>query len=150
MSAERYWCQIIVLQSNTSCFNCGFRHCHCMGSCQHACSMTFPGEFYFSDVYSDRRLPPAAASHPVLVGEIGGALYINDFLRLCHDVGFSAPRALTIRSFAVSYSPSSVMPCPWRCFDSHISLPTSNQPLWLDVRALNLAQHRWTTRRCAS
>lgn len=72
-----------------------------------------PGEFYFSDVYSDRRLPPAAASHAVLVGEcIGGALYINDFLRLCHDVGFSAPRALTVRSFAVSFHPSSMMLCP--------------------------------------
>ncbi|KAI9219653.1 methyltransferase type 11 [Blastocladiella britannica] len=47
------------------------------------------GEFYFSDVYVDRRLPDAVRTHPVLFGEcLGGALYTEDFRRVCADVGF--------------------------------------------------------------
>eukprot|EP00455_Lapot_gusevi_P004494 TRINITY_DN1185_c0_g3_i1.p1 TRINITY_DN1185_c0_g3~~TRINITY_DN1185_c0_g3_i1.p1 ORF type:complete len:355 (-),score=83.02 TRINITY_DN1185_c0_g3_i1:67-1131(-) len=53
------------------------------------------GEFYFSDVYADRRLPQAVRQHPVLFGEcLGGALYIQDFIRLCHEVGFLDPREM--------------------------------------------------------
>ena len=51
------------------------------------------GELYFSDVYCDRRLPEAVRTHDVLLGEcLGGALYIEDFRRICHDVGFTDPR----------------------------------------------------------
>ncbi|MEO7775689.1 MAG: methyltransferase domain-containing protein [Steroidobacteraceae bacterium] len=51
------------------------------------------GEFYFSDVYADRRVPEAARSDPVLYGEcLGGALYWNDFLRLARRTGFVDPR----------------------------------------------------------
>lgn len=51
------------------------------------------GEFYFSDVYSDRRVPPAVRNDPVLYGEcLGGALYWNDFLRLARRTGFIDPR----------------------------------------------------------
>ena len=51
------------------------------------------GEFYFSDVYVDRRLPEAVQSHPVLYGEcLGGALYWNDFLRMARAAGFADPR----------------------------------------------------------
>lgn len=54
------------------------------------------GELYFSDVYCDRRLPKAVREHDVLVGEcLGGALYIEDFKRICHKVGFTDPRVLT-------------------------------------------------------
>jgi len=54
------------------------------------------GEFYFSDVYCDRRLPESVRTHEVLLGEcIGGALYIEDFRRLCHHVGFTDPRILS-------------------------------------------------------
>ena len=36
----------------------------------------FAGEFYFSDVYCDRRLPDDVRAHETLFGEcIGGALY---------------------------------------------------------------------------
>jgi len=53
------------------------------------------GELYFSDVYCDRRLPEEVQNHDVLLGEcLGGALYIEDFKRICHEVGFSDPRAL--------------------------------------------------------
>jgi SAM-dependent methyltransferase len=54
------------------------------------------GEFYFSDVYCDRRLPDEIRRHEMLFGEcIGGALYVNDFLALCRRVGFGDPRELT-------------------------------------------------------
>lgn len=47
------------------------------------------GELYFSDVYCDRRLPEHVRKHEVLWGEcISGALYIEDFKRIAHDVGF--------------------------------------------------------------
>lgn len=51
------------------------------------------GEFYFSDVYSDRRVPDAVRNDSVLYGEcLGGALYWNDFNRLAHAAGFPDPR----------------------------------------------------------
>ena len=51
------------------------------------------GEFYFSDVYCDRRLPEEIRSHPVLLGEcLGGAMYVEDFKRLCVATGFADPR----------------------------------------------------------
>lgn len=53
------------------------------------------GEFYFSDVYCDRRLPEELRSEPVLLGEcLGGAMYIEDFKRLCVATGFTDPRVL--------------------------------------------------------
>jgi SAM-dependent methyltransferase len=54
------------------------------------------GEFYFSDVYCDRRLPQAVREHDVMLGEcLGGALYTEDFHRICRDVGFNDVRELT-------------------------------------------------------
>lgn len=51
------------------------------------------GEFYFSDVYADRRVPEELRNDPVLYGEcLGGALYWNDFLRLAQRQGFIDPR----------------------------------------------------------
>jgi hypothetical protein len=39
------------------------------------------------DVYCSRRLPAEVRTHDVLLGEcLGGALHVNDFLRLCHEV----------------------------------------------------------------
>jgi len=56
------------------------------------------GEFYFSDVYVDRRLPAAVRTDPVLHGEcLGGALYEEDFLRLARRVGFADPRLMSRR-----------------------------------------------------
>ncbi|MBM4221230.1 MAG: methyltransferase domain-containing protein [Gammaproteobacteria bacterium] len=61
------------------------------------------GEFYFSDVYADRRVPDAVRSDPVLYGEcLGGALYWNDFLRLSRQAGFADPRLLTDQPLAVT------------------------------------------------
>ena len=54
------------------------------------------GEFYFSDVYADRRVPDTVCNDPVLYGEcLGGALYWNDFLRLAQRQGFADPRLVT-------------------------------------------------------
>lgn len=42
------------------------------------------GEMYFSDVYSDRRVPVHLTKNPVLWGEcLSGALYWKDFERIC-------------------------------------------------------------------
>ncbi len=47
------------------------------------------GEFYFSDVFSDRRVPKEVASNPMLRGEcLGGALYVEDFRRLMRTCGW--------------------------------------------------------------
>lgn len=51
------------------------------------------GEFFFSDVYADRRVPASVRNDPVLYGEcLGGALYWNDFMRLAKRHGFADPR----------------------------------------------------------
>jgi arsenite methyltransferase len=51
------------------------------------------GEFYFADVYADRRVPSHLRSDPLLYGEcLSGALYWNDFLNLARQHGFSDPR----------------------------------------------------------
>jgi len=51
------------------------------------------GEFYFSDVYSDRRVPERLREDPVLYGEcLSGALYEHDFIRLARRHGFTDPR----------------------------------------------------------
>lgn len=52
------------------------------------------GEMYFSDVYSDRRIPQHLQDNQVLWGEcLSGALYWNDFLRVAKDAGFTDPRS---------------------------------------------------------
>jgi arsenite methyltransferase len=61
------------------------------------------GEFYFSDVYADRRVPEALCQHPVLYGEcLGGALYWNDFQNLARRQGFGDPRLVEDRPLEVT------------------------------------------------
>jgi len=61
------------------------------------------GEFYFSDVYADRRVPEAVRNDPVLYGEcLGGALYWNDFLGLARRAGFNDPRLVEDRPLTVT------------------------------------------------
>lgn len=61
------------------------------------------GEFYFSDVYADRRVPDAVRNDPVLYGEcLGGALYWNDFLRLSQRHGFTDPRLVEDRPLEIT------------------------------------------------
>lgn len=61
------------------------------------------GEFYFSDVYADRRVPAAVRDDPTLYGEcLGGALYWNDFLSLAKASGFADPRLVEDRPLEVT------------------------------------------------
>jgi arsenite methyltransferase len=61
------------------------------------------GEFFFADVYADRRVPEALRHDPVLYGEcLSGALYWNDFLRLARRAGFVDPRLVNDRPLAIT------------------------------------------------
>jgi arsenite methyltransferase len=61
------------------------------------------GEFYFSDVYADRRVPLAVRNDPVLYGEcLGGALYWKDFERLAQRHGFADPRLTEDRPLEIT------------------------------------------------
>ena len=52
---------------------------------------------------ADRRLPDSVRQHEVLWGEcIAGALYIEDFKRICADVGFADVRVLESSPIAVT------------------------------------------------
>jgi SAM-dependent methyltransferase len=54
------------------------------------------GEFYFADVYTDRRLPDEIGSDPeVLREQLGGALYVGDFVRMARRAGFADPRIVS-------------------------------------------------------
>lgn len=60
------------------------------------------GEMYFSDVYSDRRIPQTLQQDQVLWGEcLSGALYWNDFLRASKGAGFTDPRAVESKPITI-------------------------------------------------
>ncbi len=60
------------------------------------------GEMYFSDVYSDRRVPQTLQNDRVLWGEcLSGALYWNDFLNIAKKAGFTDPRAVEDRRITI-------------------------------------------------
>lgn len=61
------------------------------------------GEFYFSDIYADRRLPEHLRRHALLYGEcLGGALYWRDFERISKKAGFADPRVVSRRVVDIS------------------------------------------------
>jgi arsenite methyltransferase len=61
------------------------------------------GEMYFSDVYSDRRIPEELTKDPILYGEcLSGALYWNDFLRLARKAGFTDPRLVEVEDITMN------------------------------------------------
>jgi radical SAM/Cys-rich protein len=61
------------------------------------------GEFYFSDIYADRRVPENLRRDPVLYGEcLGGALYEKDFVRIARKAGFADPRVVSRRMIDIS------------------------------------------------
>eukprot|EP00808_Paulinella_micropora_P006527 g53354.t1 len=61
------------------------------------------GELYFSDVYSDKRMPDALRQNKVLWGEcVSGALYWRDFYSLVRGVGFADPRLVTDRTLTIT------------------------------------------------
>jgi ubiquinone/menaquinone biosynthesis C-methylase UbiE len=82
------------------------------------------GEFYFSDVYADRRLSWDIRNNEVLWGEcLAGALYWMDFLTMAKSLGFKDPRLVTDRVLAINNSELAEMLAPakfwsatWRLF----------------------------------
>ncbi len=61
------------------------------------------GEFFFSDVYADRRVPTAVRNDPVVYSEcLGGALYWGDFKRLAVRHGFADPRLTEDRPLQIT------------------------------------------------
>jgi arsenite methyltransferase len=60
------------------------------------------GEMYFSDVYSERRIPQSLRDDEVLYGEcLSGALYWNDFLSKSNAAGFHDPRIVESRPLTI-------------------------------------------------
>ncbi|KAM7444918.1 Arsenite methyltransferase [Porites harrisoni] len=56
------------------------------------------GEVYFSDMYTDTKLPEALKEDKVLWGEgFAGALHWKELIELCKEVGFSGPYLVTSR-----------------------------------------------------
>ncbi len=65
--------------------------------------LKFGGEFFFSDIYSDRRLPQELSKNPVLYSEcLGGALYWKDFERLARKTGFVDPRIFSKKAVEIA------------------------------------------------
>jgi SAM-dependent methyltransferase len=61
------------------------------------------GELYFSDIFSDRRIPEHLLSDPVLRGEcLAGALYVHDFRRLLCEVGCRDYRVISQSQVSLS------------------------------------------------
>lgn len=61
------------------------------------------GEFYFSDVYASRRLSSEIKEDKVLHGEcLGGALYVNDFIRYAMEAGFVDPRLVSSKEIEIT------------------------------------------------
>ncbi len=61
------------------------------------------GEFYFADVYADRRIRDEFRNDPIAQGEcLGGALYWFDFLTMAKQAGFSDPRLDANRPISIN------------------------------------------------
>ncbi len=61
------------------------------------------GEFYFSDVFSDRRLPEGLDRDEAFAREhLDGAVYLGDFLRLVRKAGFCDPRIVSMSPLRVT------------------------------------------------
>lgn len=61
------------------------------------------GEFYFSDVYADRRIPESLKQDRVLWGEcLSGALYRYDFQETAKQTGFLDPRIVKASNLEIT------------------------------------------------
>ena len=60
------------------------------------------GEFFFSDVFADRRIPEAISADPVIRGEcLGGAMYVEDFRRMMQKAGWADFRTMSLRYLSI-------------------------------------------------
>jgi arsenite methyltransferase len=63
------------------------------------------GEMYFSDVYTNKRVPQELTLDAELYGEcLSGALYWNDFLTFARRSGFSDPRVVDASAISIENS----------------------------------------------
>lgn len=77
------------------------------------------GEFYFSDIYADRRLPSALQADPVLYGEcLAGALYWNDFVSMAKTAGFADPRLVEDRPITIDNDAIAAKVAPSRFYSA--------------------------------
>ena len=61
------------------------------------------GEVYFSDVYSDLRVPEEARKNEMLWGEcISGALQWEELMEIASEVGFSPPMLVEVSPVTVN------------------------------------------------
>ena len=61
------------------------------------------GELFFSDIFTDRRIPEDLAVDPVLRGEcLAGALYVEDFRRIMAKIGWLDFRYTNIRNLDIA------------------------------------------------
>lgn len=66
-------------------------------------ALKFGGEFFFSDIYADRRIPERLKKNSLLYNEcLGGALYYRDFERVARKIGFVDPRIVSKRAINVT------------------------------------------------
>ena len=60
------------------------------------------GELYFSDVFSDRRVPEEISKDPVMYGEcLGGTMYFHDFQRMLRDLGCNDVRIVISHAITI-------------------------------------------------
>ena len=60
------------------------------------------GELYFSDIFSDRRIPSHLKNDPVLYGEcLSNAMYVEDFRRLLRNIGVLDYRTISKRKITI-------------------------------------------------
>lgn len=77
------------------------------------------GEMYFSDVYSDRRVPPELVDNELLYGEcLSGALYWNDFMTIAKRHGFHDPRLVEERPLTIENDAIKALLEPIRFFSA--------------------------------
>lgn len=63
------------------------------------------GELYFSDVFSDRRVPEYIRNDPMFYGEcLGGSMYIEDFRRMLRGLGCPDYRVISKREITIDDS----------------------------------------------
>lgn len=61
------------------------------------------GELYFSDIFAGRRIPSHISSDPAIYGEcLGGAIYIEDFRRMLHNLGCPDYRVVSKRRISLN------------------------------------------------
>lgn len=61
------------------------------------------GEVYFSDIFSDRRIPEQIKDDAVLYGEcLGGAMYIEDFRRMLREIGCPDYRIVSRKKLTIT------------------------------------------------